>query len=74
MPAASFWVSTVPYVVGIINLLGYPAELDGGERGQAPTLRATIGHLWRTMRQAIGRRSLRRLIIESMGCKKRSSP
>ncbi len=61
-----FYLSVVPYLIGIVNFLGYPADLDGNDKQErAP------GHVLRHLRegfgQAFGVRALRRLIFESMG-------
>ena len=61
-----FWCSTIPYVLGIINFLGYPAELDGRHKTGA-----TLGAVVRSLVQAFGKvfreSRLRRVIIEAMG-------
>jgi len=59
-----FYFSMIPYVLGIINFLFYPAWLDG------PPRKASSGEVWRhlggTMRMIIAESRLRRLILESM--------
>ncbi|MFC1713023.1 MFS transporter [Candidatus Poribacteria bacterium] len=61
-----FLFCIIPYMVGIINFLGYPAALDG-DTDVCVSLRAVAVFLWSALKQAARYRSLRRLIIESMG-------
>ena len=61
-----FWLSIVPYTLGIINFLGYPAQLDARSE-QKPSLRDMLTHLGSAFRQVIGGRRLRRILLESMG-------
>ncbi len=61
-----FYATAIPYVLGIINIVGYPEDLDGGaETGRS--LSGVIRHLLDSVGSAFRRRSLRRLIGESMG-------
>jgi len=60
-----FLLSTVPYVINIVNFLTYPEELDGaGAGGIRP------GQMLKTMvlavRQSLGNRQLRRALAEAM--------
>jgi MFS family permease len=61
---AAFWWTALPYVANIINLVGYPRELDrgGAEVGALAVVRAT----WRGVRSAVQLAPLRRLLAESM--------
>lgn len=56
----------VPYALGIVNFLGYPAYLDG-----APPDGRSVGAVFRTLlggvRDALRDRPLRRLLVESAG-------
>ncbi len=73
-----FLFSTIPYVLNIINFLGYPRELDDldnlNEHTTHPPAGATwshsLGGLWNsvreTLRAAIGQPQLRGLMFESM--------
>jgi len=61
-----FWFTIIPYVLGIINFLGYPAELEGRPKS-APSLRNMARHLGLAFRQAFLDRRLRRVLVESMG-------
>ncbi len=61
-----FYVCIVPYVLGIVNFLFYPVELDGPKVGDA-SLRATASHLREAFTAAIRESAIRRLIAESMG-------
>jgi hypothetical protein len=60
-----FLYSAVPYLIGIVNFLGYPAYLDG-ERTAAVSLRAVFGHLFETVRTVWKSGQLRRTLLESM--------
>lgn len=61
-----FYATAIPYVLGIINIVGYPEDLDGGaETGRS--LSGVVRHLLDSVGSAFRRRSLRRLIGESMG-------
>lgn len=62
----TFLCATIPYVLGIINFLGYPPELEGRPRAAA-TLGNIFRHLWQAFRQAFFDRRLRRILLESMG-------
>ncbi len=61
-----FWFCIIPYMLGIVNFLGYPAELDG-DRKSGFSMRSVLVFLWEALRQSMQYRSLRRLIVESMG-------
>ena len=68
-----FLFATIPYVMNIVNFLGYPAELDGQSDGQDTTAKSSPGIVrrsWETLRaalsEAIRNSSLRRLVVESM--------
>jgi len=62
----AFYFTAVPYVLGIVNFLGYPGFLDGRD-GRSTTLAALLAHLRDGFRQALVTASLRRLLGESMG-------
>jgi len=64
--ASIFWFSIPPYILAIINFLGYPAYLDGQSKVEL-SLSKIIDHFWASINQAWKRVSIRRLIIESMG-------
>ena len=61
-----FYVSIVPYLLGVVNFLGYPASLDG-RSGDKPSVGRVVRHLREAIGEAIRRRPLRRLVLESMG-------
>ena len=61
-----FYATAIPYVLGIINIVGYPKDLDGGAE-TCRSLSGVIRHLLDSVGSAFRRRSLRRLIGESMG-------
>jgi len=60
-----FLFSIIPYVLAIINFLGYPPELDGRPEA-APSLRNMAVHLGRAFRKVFGGARLRRVFLESM--------
>ena len=61
-----FYFSIIPYIVGIINFAGYPKELDGPPGGKV-SLKSVAKHLWESLSISVERKSLRRLMLESMG-------
>jgi MFS family permease len=61
-----FFLSIVPYGVGIINFMGYPEELDGEGRADA-SVRAVVSHLREAVAVSFAKPDLRRLVFESMG-------
>lgn len=63
--ALIFWVSAIPYVFGIINIIGYPAALDG-TRVARFSLRGAMCELVRAFRESWRNRPLRDLFLESM--------
>ncbi|MDO9515812.1 MAG: MFS transporter [Syntrophales bacterium] len=60
-----FYLSIAPYVLGIINFMQYPNELEGKIQGKI-TLRGVFDNLWSTLKMSLQIRHLRRLIVESM--------
>ena len=61
-----FFAAVVPYALGIVNFLGYPAELGAAPAGGAPA-GAVVRHMAATVRTMWRSRRLRRLVLESMG-------
>jgi len=61
-----FYFATVPYVLNVLNFLGYPKELDGSHE-KARSLRQVLAHLREALFGAVRVRPLRRLVGESMG-------
>ncbi|MBT4502218.1 MAG: MFS transporter [Gemmatimonadetes bacterium] len=61
-----FYFSIIPYLMGLINFLGYPAELDGNPE-KSPSLSGIVQHLKETFKLTFTRAGLRRLVLESMG-------
>ncbi len=61
-----FWLSTVPYVLGLVNFMGYPRWLDG-ERGEPASLIQVARRLWQVLKASATHPPLRRLMAESMG-------
>ncbi len=59
-----FFFSIIPYLIGIINFLGYPRELDNTESASG---KKVVLHLKDALTAAWTHRSLRRLVLESMG-------
>lgn len=71
-----FYLSVIPYALGIVNFLGYPADLDGadldgadldGDGGKESGTGRILAHLRAGFAQAFGVRRLRAVILESMG-------
>ena len=60
-----FLFAIVPYVIGLINFLSYPAQLEG-QTSTGVSVRNVCVHLWQCLRSAIAMKRLRRLIVESM--------
>ena len=61
-----FYLAIIPYVLGIVNFLGYPRALDGRADRAAP-FRSVLAHMRDAFDVAFRRASLRRLMLESMG-------
>ncbi len=61
-----FFFSIIPYIFNLINFAGYPKELDGEQAGNL-SVKKLLEHLKGTFLDVLRRRSLRRLILESMG-------
>jgi len=61
-----FFFSIVPYVLNIVNFLGYPHEVDVG-RERKRSVGEIVRHLKASLVLCMKRRGLRRLILESMG-------
>ncbi len=58
-----FYASVAPYMLGIANLLSYPAAVEDPSRHQHHFFQ----HLWRTFTASVRSPVLRRLYAESMG-------
>jgi MFS family permease len=63
---AVFFFAIIPYVLNIVNFLGYPQEIDG-KIGTKISINEMIRHLKETLRASVRQASLRRLVLESMG-------
>lgn len=61
-----FWYSIIPYLLNIINFLGYPKELDGGRQNKF-SLRSVADMLGSALKQSVQFPPLRRLVFEGMG-------
>jgi len=61
-----FFFAIFPYLLNIINFLGYPREIDCKLEGKT-TLRDIVHHLKDTLVISMKQASLRRLVLESMG-------
>ena len=60
-----FLYSALPYLIGIVNFLGYPSYLDG-EHVASVSVRSVFVHLLRTVRTVWKSYALRRTLVESM--------
>ena len=61
-----FWYSIIPYLLNIINFLGYPKELDGDSQNEF-SLKAVARLLGSALKQSVKFPPLRRLVFEGMG-------
>ena len=61
-----FFFTIGPYILNIINFLGYSKEIDC-KTGKRISIRDIINHLTETLTVSVKQASLRRLILESMG-------
>ena len=61
-----FYYSIIPYLIGIANFLKYPKDLDA-DLDPSPSFRKVVAHLREALGLTMGRRGLRRLLLESMG-------
>jgi MFS family permease len=61
-----FWFSIPPYVLNVINFLGYPQYLDGTPTKEF-SLKQTALTLWTTLQESARNMALRRLFFETMG-------
>ncbi len=60
-----FWLSIVPYVLNLVNFLGYPKSLEGDHHAEA-NLGEAVRLTGRALREAFTRPRLRGLFLESM--------
>ncbi len=63
---AIFYFSIFPYLLGILNFMGYPAEVDGDLK-KDQSVKDVILHLKQAFHLSMKQASLRRLLLESMG-------
>ena len=61
-----FWFSIPPYLLNIVNFLGYPQYLDG-DVAHTISFRHTAQVLWQTLKESARNVHLRRLFLETMG-------
>ena len=61
-----FWFCIIPYAIGLINILGYPPELDGRVQGKV-SLGLALRHTWSACVACLRRKRLRGLLLESAG-------
>ena len=61
-----FLLAIIPYAMNIVNFMGYPRDLDG-VRAPDARIPGIWGHLKTSMRQAFTDKTLRGILIESMG-------
>ncbi|MDY6911114.1 MAG: MFS transporter [Chloroflexota bacterium] len=62
---AIFFFSIVPYLLGLLNIMTYPKELEG-QPSSDMRLRNIFLHLWDALLESVKIKRLRRLIVESM--------
>ena len=61
-----FLFCIIPYLLNIVNFLGYPSYLDGPRHGD-PKRGGVLQTLFSAVSKSLRRRPLRRLLVESMG-------
>lgn len=61
-----FFFAIIPYILNILNFLGYPKEVDGDVK-EKTSIREMARHLKESLAVSVKQKSLRRLILESMG-------
>ena len=61
-----FLFAIIPYILNIVNFLGYPKEIDCKTEKRI-SMADVISHLKETLMLSVNQASLRRLILESMG-------
>lgn len=61
-----FFFAIIPYLLNIINFLGYPKDVDSDTRTSA-SVKEVLDHLRHALRTAARDSDLRRLVAESMG-------
>jgi MFS family permease len=65
--SAVFLFCVIPYALGIVNFLGYPAYLDAAEQDEQQQAGGVVRTLLAAISQCLRHRRLRRLLIEAMG-------
>ncbi len=60
-----FWLAVIPYVLNLINFMGYPESLDGQKKPDA-NIAAAVNLTGRVLKQSGKEAGLRGLILESM--------
>ena len=60
-----FYLAVIPYVICIINFLGYPSELNRASDDR-PSIRDVMRRMVETFRDVLRRRNLRRVVVEGM--------
>ncbi len=61
-----FYLSIPPYLLGLVNFMGYPAWLDGAVEAPPPSARL-LRRIWGVTLRVFRMKTLRRLVLESMG-------
>lgn len=61
-----FYLSIVPYLLGLVNFMGYPQSLEGRAVGKT-TVPEVLRHLREALQPCLHVKPLRRLMLESMG-------
>ncbi|MBW1997855.1 MAG: hypothetical protein JRJ29_07805 [Deltaproteobacteria bacterium] len=61
-----FFFAVIPYLLNIVNLMGYPEEIDC-QQNTGNSLKEIVNHLKETLSMAVKQADLRRLVSESMG-------
>ena len=61
-----FWLCLIPYVLNIINFLGYPRDTVLSKNGR-PNVKEVFSHVWDSLKEAWQNKEQRRLLLESCG-------
>ncbi|MCP4137349.1 MAG: MFS transporter [bacterium] len=62
-----FLFSIIPYLLGIWNMINYPSYLNAKQAEGKVNIKKIFSHLFGSLKNAIGNRNMRRLIIQNMG-------
>jgi MFS family permease len=61
-----FFFSIIPYILNIINFIGYPKEVDGDKKNKT-SISDVVRHIKEALVVSVKEKQLRRILTESMG-------